>query len=373
MAAVQPLDTTIGVVTPENIAFEYQLAGPFRRLPAFVIDVFVVIGINIALGFLLGLLALLLSTTVTAILEVLGVGLFIAGTLFVAWFYGTLMEAQFNGRTVGKWICGLRVIEIDGRAVTPRSAVLRNLVRVADFFPIAFTSVGMEFGALVWLVPLGMLGLPTGMVGLITMMMTRRLQRLGDLAAGTMVVVDERKWQLPVAKVDDPRVPALASFIPADYRVTRRMSRTLATYVERRAFLTPGRRTEVARTLAEPLGESFEFRKDIDPDLLLYALYYQTFLKDPNEPLPDMGELSGYSPLARDAHRMNQTPQPALKPPIAAPTMAGQSVAGQAPIPASRPGNAQPGAATGVWQTQGNPNNMIQPPSGPNTNRGDQP
>ena len=135
MAADQPLDTTIGVVTPENIAFEYQLAGPFRRLPAFVIDVFVVIGINIGLGFLLGLIAFLLTTTVTAILEVLGVGLFIAATLFVAWFYGTLMEAQFNGRTVGKWICGLRVIEIDGRAVTPRSAVLRNLVRVADFFP----------------------------------------------------------------------------------------------------------------------------------------------------------------------------------------------------------------------------------------------
>ncbi|QDT60787.1 RDD family protein [Stieleria bergensis] len=378
MAADQPLDTTIGVVTPENIAFEYQLAGPFRRLPAFVIDVFVVIGINIGLGFLLGLIAFLLTTTVTAILEVLGVGLFIAATLFVAWFYGTLMEAHFNGRTVGKWICGLRVIEIDGRAVTPRSALLRNLVRVADFFPIAFTSVGMEFGALVWLVPLGMLGLPTGMVGLITMMMTRRLQRLGDLAAGTMVVVDERKWQLPVAKVDDPRVPALASFIPADYRVTRRMSRTLATYVERRAFLTPGRRTEVARALADPLGELFEFRKDIDPDLLLYALYYQTFLKDSSAPLPDVGNLSNYSPLARDAHRLNQSP-PAVNPPPAVNSPAVPQAVGSpavvepAAIPSSRPASSQAGSASSVWESTGKPNTMSQPPTGPSMNREDQP
>ena len=45
MAANQPLDTTIGVVTPENIAFEYQLAGPFRRLPAYLIDVAVRYGV----------------------------------------------------------------------------------------------------------------------------------------------------------------------------------------------------------------------------------------------------------------------------------------------------------------------------------------
>jgi hypothetical protein len=145
--------------------------------------------------------------------------------------------------------------------------------------------------------------IPTGMIGLISMICTRRMQRLGDLAAGTMVIVDERSWRLPVAKVDDPRVPALASFVPGDYRVSRSMARTLAVYAERRHYLTPARRREVARHLTIPLVERFEFRRDIDPDLLMYALYYKTFLSDASAGLADLGPLAGYSPLLRDADR----------------------------------------------------------------------
>jgi hypothetical protein len=145
--------------------------------------------------------------------------------------------------------------------------------------------------------------IPTGLVGLVTMTMTRRMQRLGDLAAGTMVIVDERTWQLPIAKVDDARVPALASFIPGDYQITRKMARTLATYVERRHFLTPPRRREIARYLADRLIVRFEFRPDIDPDLLLYALYYQAFLSDSRSEPADLGPLAGYSPLAKDADK----------------------------------------------------------------------
>jgi hypothetical protein len=118
-----------------------------------------------------------------------------------------------------------------------------------------------------------------------------------------MVIVDERSWRLPVAKVDDPRVPALASFFPGDYRVSRSMARTLAIYAERRHYLTPARRREVARHLTIPLVDRFEFRSDIDPDLLMYALYYKTFLADPSDELPDLGPLAGYSPLRRDQNK----------------------------------------------------------------------
>jgi hypothetical protein len=145
--------------------------------------------------------------------------------------------------------------------------------------------------------------IPTGMVALLTMVMTRRMQRLGDLAAGTMVIVDERSWRLPVAKVDDPRVAALASYFPGDYRVSRSMARALAIYAERRHYLTPARRREVARHLTVPLVDLFEFRRDIDPDLLMYALYYRTFLTDASDDNPDLGPLAGYSPLRRDEHK----------------------------------------------------------------------
>ncbi|OYP31718.1 RDD family protein [Rhodopirellula sp. MGV] len=296
MAAAAPLDTTIGVITPENIAFEYQLAGPFRRLPAYLIDFavrwFVVIAVWLALAIAGGLMSFLSSFS-----GPLSQAFFMIGIFAINWFYGTIFEAYFNGRTIGKWMCGIRVIQVDGRPITPRSALLRNLLRVADLAPAASLSMFDPE-----LPP--QLVIPSGIVGLVTMMMTQRMQRMGDLAAGTMVIVDERKWQLPVAKVDDARVPALASFIPGDYLITRKMARTLATYAERRHFMTPPRRREVARKLTDPLIERFEFRKDIDPDLLLYSLYYKTFLADSATESPDLGPLSGYSPLAKDADKV---------------------------------------------------------------------
>ncbi|MEM0925166.1 MAG: RDD family protein [Planctomycetota bacterium] len=292
MADVQPLDTTIGVVTPENIAFEYQLAGPFRRLPAYIIDV-AIRWISIALiGFTVLVLGGMMNTLATFFGPMSQAALMIA-VFLINWFYGFLLEAYFNGRTLGKWICGIRVIQVDGRPVSSRSALLRNLLRVADLSPMAPLSVFGDGYPMVSIIP-------TGIFGLISMAMTRRMQRLGDLAAGTMVVVDERKWQLPIAKVEDARVPALASYLPGDYRISRKMARTLATYAERRQFMPAARRREIARNLADRLIQRFEFRKDIDPDLLLYSLYYKTYLAESNGSEADLGPLAGYSPLAKD-------------------------------------------------------------------------
>lgn len=302
MPATAPLDTTIEVVTPENIAFEYQLAGPFRRLPAYLIDV--------AIRWLVIFLMVvgLILTGAAAGVQVVQSFLFAAGLVayfLISWFYGVLLETYFNGRTIGKWACGLRVISTDGRPINGYKALVRNLLRIADLMPLAALA---QFDPDI---PPQMI-IPTGVVGLVAVTCTRRMQRLGDLAAGTMVVVDEKSWQLRIAKVDDVRVPALASFIPGDYRVSPTMARTLATYAERRAYLTPARRREVARHVADPLIDRFEFRNDVDPDLLLYALYYRTFLVDERSEPPDLGPLAGFSPLRRD------TPDDPENPPTAA-------------------------------------------------------
>ncbi len=290
-----PLDTTIAVVTPENIAFEYQLAGPFRRLPAYLIDVVVrwaiILGFLAILGMIGGMVGIYSSIGGSFMMAIWVVLLFL-----VTWFYGTVMEAYFNGRTVGKWSCGIRVIDVEGRPVSGRSALLRNLLRVADMAPVAAMDQFVDDAPPLFLIS-------TGMFGLLAMLFTRRLQRLGDLAAGTMVIVDERSWRLPVAKVDDPRVAALSSYVPGDYRVSRSMAKTLAIYAERRHYLTPPRRREIARHLTDPLIDRFEFRPDIDPDLLLYALYYKTFLAESSAEEPDLGSLRGYSPLARDMNK----------------------------------------------------------------------
>lgn len=307
MAFTAALDTTIAVVTPENIEFKYQLAGPFRRLPAYLIDLIarwsflLVLWIGGAL--LLGLLDL----------SFLGPFAVAGGLVFyflVGWFYGAVFETFFNGRTIGKWACGIRTIDIDGRPISGKRAVIRNLLRVADLAPIAAMSQWDPDIPPIFIIP-------TGMAGLLSMVFTRRLQRLGDLAAGTMVIIDERTWRVPTTRVDDPRIPALASYIPAGYRVSRSMARTLAVYAERRHHLTPARRREVTRHLTVPLIDLFEFRSDIDPDLLMQSLYYKTFLAESQLEQPDLGPLAGYSPLKRDSKtpppppETNKTPKPA--------------------------------------------------------------
>ncbi|EMB18064.1 MULTISPECIES: RDD family protein [Rhodopirellula] len=284
------LDTTIGVVTPENIAFEYQLAGPFRRLPAYIIDVLVRVAVIGAI-----ILFLLLFIGLSGLQE-LGAFAVAAGFIsyfLISWFYGAALEAWFNGRTVGKWACGIRVIDVDGCPINGKRAVLRNLLRIADLAPVAALSSIDENIPPMFLIP-------TGMVGLICVISTRRMQRLGDIASGTMVIIDEKTWQLPVAKIDDPRVAPLATFIPGDYAISRSMARTLAVYAERRHYLTPARRREIARHLTLPLIDRFEFRPDIDADLLMIALYYKTFLAERNAEPADLGPLAGYSPLVRD-------------------------------------------------------------------------
>src|SRR5262245_13432223 len=133
-------------------------------------------------------------------------------------------------------------------------ATLRNLLRAADFF--------------------------LSLLAIVVMSMNRKYQRLGDLVAGTIVVVEERQWLTGVAKLEDPRAIQLAAYLPPNFIVSRSLAKVLATYVERRRFFTPPRRREVARHLAIPLLERFGLPPDTSYDLLLCALYYRTFIAD---------------------------------------------------------------------------------------------
>ncbi len=295
------LDTTIAVVTPENIAFDYQLAGPFRRLPAYLIDV-------LARWMMLALIVLVMWL-LGGLISFAGLSSYLLAATFLLYFvltnfYGTLMESHFNGKTIGKWACGIRVVGIDGGPIDVGRALLRNLIRVADLAPYAvLNQVNDDVPPIFFL--------PMGIFGLITMICTRRMQRLGDLAAGTMVIVDERNWDLPLTRIEDPRVAALSSYLPQDYRISRSMARTLAVYAERRHYLTPMRRREIARKLTTHLIDRFEFRRDIDPDLLMQSLYYKNFLWEPSREPIDLGALAGFSPLAKDVAEANpRVPEP---------------------------------------------------------------
>lgn len=300
MTGEPPLDTKTSVVTPENIAFDYPMAGPFQRLPAYLVD-------QVAQWLILGaaaVIALLTGLTLQiASLGVLAVFGFMVGWFLLTFFYGAVMETVFNGRTIGKWFAGIRVVRQDGSPLDGRSAVLRNLLRVADSMPLAplpywmFDETSMP----------PVYFIPTGVVALAVMTSNRRMQRLGDIAAGTMVVIDSRESRLPLTNIDDARVPALASFIPADFRVSAAMARCLASYIQRRPQLSAARRREIARHLTDPLIDRFGFRPDIDPDLMVYSLYFRTFLDEGRGSDVDLGPLAGFSPMRSETPIEDET------------------------------------------------------------------
>jgi hypothetical protein len=107
-----------------------------------------------------------------------------------------------------------------------------------------------------------------------------RFQRLGDLASGTIVVVERRSQMRGLVVMNRAEVVAFAQNLPVNYVASRATSQALSTYVARRELFSAPRRFEIARTLAEPLCLRWNLPVDTNPDLLLCALYYRTFIAD---------------------------------------------------------------------------------------------
>ena len=152
--------------TPENVAFEYELAGIGARAVAWTIDICIIAMLIVASS--IGL------SFITAAAGQVGQALQFIALFLIQWWYGALMEWGFGGRTVGKMALGLRVVSDRGLRITFLQAAIRNLVRTADFLPVLYG------------------------VGGITALVDPYGRRLGDLAAGTLVIV-ERKTARPAA------------------------------------------------------------------------------------------------------------------------------------------------------------------------------
>ncbi|MEL7497090.1 MAG: RDD family protein [Planctomycetota bacterium] len=278
----EPLDNVMRVNTPENISFQYEVVGPFRRMWAYILDILIsLVGYWILIFvfwmvFAFVIYPLVNSMGLAPIFDELGgmlVGFVFIGQFLVFWFYGAFCETYFNGATLGKSILQLRVITVDGHAIDGTAATLRNFFRLIDMMPM------VTLGALFEVEEFTGVALPTGMFGLLVMMLNRRYQRLGDLVANT-VVVNEEKARLPnLAKFTDKRVPQLAEMIPDSFFVTPSLALAIADYVEHRSTLNYQRASEIASFLAVPLLERFRLPSDTDHDLLLCSLYYKVFVK----------------------------------------------------------------------------------------------
>jgi uncharacterized RDD family membrane protein YckC len=242
----QPLDTRVRLVTPERIVFEHPLAGPFHRFGAYLIDV----GLWLLLVIVATILALVLSLG-----SVSGIGLAFVAYFVLTWGYGATCEGLFNGQTLGKRMLGIRVVSDRGVPITGAQAVLRNLVGIAD-------------GPL----PFGFL------LGLSSMVLTRRFQRLGDLAAGTMVVIEQRRRPLRLERVMGPEIEMLLPWLPLRIPAGPELARALSDYVRSRGRLGRKHREELANYLAPTFRRRYGMPETASSDAVLCAVYHRVFL-----------------------------------------------------------------------------------------------
>ena len=208
------LDTTRRVATPEGIELTLRLAGPVPRALAWSVDL------------ALRVIVVLVVMMVASQLGRAGWGVVLLTAFFVEWILPAVFEAQMGGQTPGKRFFGIAVLNDDGTPLRWPGALTRNLLRAVDFLPFFYA------------------------FGLVAMLLNRDFKRLGDLAAGTVVVYlsTEKEAQRKI-----PEAPPLAPPVPLDLDEQR----AVLDLAERAAGLTRERVEELA-TLPTPLVGSLD-------------------------------------------------------------------------------------------------------------------
>jgi len=203
------LDTTRRVATPEGIELTLRLAGPVPRALAWSVD----LALRAAI--------VLVVMTLASQLGRAGWGIVLLAAFFVEWLLPAWFEAQMRGQTPGKRLFGIAVLNDDGTPLRWPGALTRNLLRAVDFLPLMYG------------------------FGLVCMLLNRDFKRLGDLAAGTVVV-----YQSPAVDSSRkiPQAPPVAP--PVDLDLDEQ--RAVLELAERSAGLTRERVEELS-ALPKPL------------------------------------------------------------------------------------------------------------------------
>jgi uncharacterized RDD family membrane protein YckC len=211
-------EDTRTIATPEGVELRLHLAGVGSRFAAGLID--------LALkGAVVTVIALVAGVSLGGIPALIAGG---AGLLFAMVFFDILFEVRSAGRTPGKRALGLRVVLTDGRPVGLRASAVRNLLRLVE-------------------------GLPTSYVpAIVAILATRSNQRLGDLAAGT-VVVHEARAGAPVPAASAPTAPAHTKAWDVSAVTTAELA-AVRDFLQRRDGFTPDARGALAGRLAGALS-----------------------------------------------------------------------------------------------------------------------
>lgn len=255
----------IHVATPEQVSLNFKIAGLGSRATANIIDWFILILINVGLSFSLVRISEELpnpvplpSSVSSYVIATMMVLLF-----FLLWGYFVFFEYFGSGRTPGKMLVGIRVIQDNGQSLTFLSSAVRNLFRIIDFLPALF------------------------LLGILMIFVHSQHKRIGDLAAGTLVVYQrkskQKKKNNPLEKEIEKRLNTHPISLNLDewskQKIGIREWELLNTYMLRRSALPLKEREQttmqVAGILLPLLGVDAAYKPLEEIENYLFALYLQ--------------------------------------------------------------------------------------------------
>lgn len=236
------------IETPEQTALEFPLAGIGSRFLALAADTL----LQVAVALLVVTVFLVSAISLSVFSKVAGIWTFaiLVFLLFSLQFgYFALFETLWNGQTPGKRWTHLRVIKDSGRPISAYDAILRNLLRIVDSMPTMYA------------------------IGLITMLISRENKRVGDYAAGT-VVIHEKPLQGVNAIWQQSAAPAQPLHTVGGLpQLTVEELQLVETFIDRRGSLDPGVRRAMARQIVDRLAQRWPITAEdrVDDEKFLEA------------------------------------------------------------------------------------------------------
>jgi len=248
----------IQIKTPEFVSLQFRLAGLGSRAAAMIIDQILLTIVN--MGLIFGLV-FMMESNLLMVGDSAGwfAAIWLLALFAINFGYFLVSEYFFNGKTIGKNIIGIRVIQENGHSITILSAIIRNLLRVIDMLPASY------------------------FLGMLLVFLNSKHKRLGDMAAGTIVIHEgkaKRQKKSPLVKEIERRQLDMDSIHLDEWTMNsfgKKEYDLLKTYSYKLLEMPEDRQSQLTREMAAILfpkiGLSIGTRSERELENILLILY----------------------------------------------------------------------------------------------------
>ncbi|MEC0269281.1 RDD family protein [Paenibacillus anseongense] len=259
----EPLDREVTVVTPEQVQLQFQTAGIGSRAAAHLLDSLILIFVNVLLFVFVILVSRLYSGSWLPDLADYLLAITIVLWIVLNLGYFVCSEAFMGGQTLGKRWLGLRVIQNNGQSATLLSIIIRNLFRLLDVMPVFY------------------------FVGMLSIFLSSKDKRIGDMVAGTLVVIEvrferiKRRKQLEkaIARKNFPEIVFHIEEAPRQ-GITAKDWQLLQAWVERVPTMPDARLAELAAPIAHYFAEKLDQDSAIADDASAFLIKLYEILRE---------------------------------------------------------------------------------------------